>query len=106
MYHVTHGLSNALVLPHVLRFNLPDARDMYAELATVVGLPASATDFLDALEGMCAGSGIERRLRDVGIAEGALGQLADAAMEQTRLLVNNPREVTRADAAAIYQAAW
>jgi alcohol dehydrogenase class IV len=106
IYHVTHGLSNALVLPHVLRFNLPNARAAYAELATVVGLQADAVLFLDALEQRCSDAGIERRLRDVGIAETALDQLADAAMDQTRLLVNNPRDVQRADAHAIYAAAW
>jgi alcohol dehydrogenase len=45
-------------------------------------------------------------LRDVGIGRDDLGVMADDAMLQTRLLGNNPRPVTRADALAIYQAAW
>lgn len=106
IYHVTHGLSNALVLPHVLKFNLRDAEPLYAELGAAVGLPQQATYFLDQLEICCAQTGIERRLRDVGIAESAVDELALAAMEQGRLLVNNPREVTLADARTLYQAAW
>jgi alcohol dehydrogenase class IV len=42
----------------------------------------------------------------VGVPQDALGQLARDAMKQTRLLVNNPRPVTEADARAIYEAAW
>jgi alcohol dehydrogenase class IV len=42
------------------------------------------------------------RLRDVGIAEGDVAQLAEDAMRQTRLLINNPREITLDDARAIY----
>jgi alcohol dehydrogenase len=50
--------------------------------------------------------GIETQLRQVGIAESDLDRMADDAMLQTRLLVNNPREVSRDDARAIYGAAW
>jgi alcohol dehydrogenase class IV len=106
IYHVTHGLSNALVLPHVLKFNLPEAATLYGELAQSVGLGDKAADFIDALEAMCVASGIERRLRDVGIAENAIDTLAAAAMDQTRLLVNNPRDVSHADARGLYASAW
>ena len=47
-----------------------------------------------------------RKLRDIGIARDATTELAEAAMLQTRLLDNNPREVTLADAQRIYDAAW
>jgi alcohol dehydrogenase class IV len=52
------------------------------------------------------GMGLPQRLRDVGIGRDNLGRCAAEAMKQTRLLVNNPREVTEADARAIYEAAW
>jgi alcohol dehydrogenase len=48
--------------------------------------------------------GLPTRLRDVGITEKDLELLADDAMKQTRLLVNNPREVVHTDALAIYGA--
>jgi alcohol dehydrogenase len=48
--------------------------------------------------------GLPTRLRDVGIAAKDLDALADDAIKQTRLLINNPREVVRDDAFAIYEA--
>jgi alcohol dehydrogenase class IV len=112
-YHVPHGLSNALVLPHVLRFNLEAAAKPYAEIAPhafgeLAGLSgaARAEAFIDAIAALSAELGLEQRLRDVGIGENALSMLACEAMKQTRLLVNNPRPVCEADALAIYRAAW
>ena len=111
IFHVPHGLSNSLVLPHVLRFNLPQASEHYAELAAIVApevqgsTEARADGLIVAMQHIAARTGIELSLRQVGIAEGDLDQLADAAMLQTRLLGNNPRELTRADARAIYAAA-
>jgi alcohol dehydrogenase class IV len=111
IFHVPHGLSNSLVLPHVLRFNAPHAANLYAELAEIIapeaiGSTEARTEALIAkMEQMAARVGIETRLRQVGISESDLDRLADDAMLQTRLLTNNPREVTRADARAIYAAA-
>lgn len=110
-FHIPHGLSNSLVLPHVLKFNAPSAAHLYAELAELMGLEGSNDDtktgaFIDWLETIADEVGIERRLRDVRISHNDLPMLADDAMLQTRLLVNNPREVTRDDALKIYEAAW
>ena len=111
IFHVPHGLSNALVLPHVLRFNLPQAGKLYAELAAIVALDTSgskaarAEALIAAMQQIGKRTGIETSLRQVGIRETDLDRLADEAMLQTRLLGNNPREVTRADARAIYAAA-
>jgi alcohol dehydrogenase class IV len=106
IFHLTHGLSNALMLPHVLRFNAPAAAPLYAELAPIFGVAATADGFIDALESLCAATGIPRRLSAVGIPDGSVAMLAAEAMKQTRLLVNNPRDVTEADARALYTAAW
>ncbi|NVJ69466.1 MAG: iron-containing alcohol dehydrogenase, partial [Alphaproteobacteria bacterium] len=105
-FHIPHGLSNALVLPHVLRFNEPVAADMYAELAAVVGAGDSATALIGWLDDIAEAVGIERRLRDMGISHNDLPMLAEDAMLQQRLLVNNPREITQEDAFKIYEAAW
>ncbi|MCB5202230.1 iron-containing alcohol dehydrogenase [Neorhizobium sp. T786] len=113
-FHIPHGLSNALVLPHVLRFNAPNAAVAYAEIAADV-FPDLRSDesaqqrcasFIGRLEELSAKLGLPPRLRDVGIGEGHLAGMARDAMKQTRLLVNNPRPVTEADAHAIYRAAW
>lgn len=112
IFHVPHGLSNALVLPHVLEFNLPAAEHYYAELAEIVtpGVQGSQTaraqSLIAALQQIAQWTGIETRLRDVGVTQGDLDRLADDAMLQTRLLGNNPRELTRSDARAIYAAAF
>lgn len=112
-FHVPHGLSNALVLPHVLRFNAETASAAYAEIAPYafpelaeVGSQARAALFADRLAELSMRCGLECRLRDVGIPADAVAMLARDAMKQTRLLVNNPRPVTEADALAIYQRAW
>ena len=112
-YKVPHGLSNALVLPHVLRFNAEVAPLAYAELLPHVFPQVSATGVGDAavkfVEGMAAlsrTSGLPQNLQDVGIEKEALPMLARDAMNQSRLLVNNPRPVDEAEALAIYEAAW
>ena len=113
-FHVPHGLSNALVLPHVLRFNMVEASQPYAEiaadafpaLASQEGSQAVAAAFIDSLASLSARVGLQQKLREVGIGREHLPKLAADAMKQTRLLVNNPRAVSEADALAIYEAAW
>jgi alcohol dehydrogenase len=112
-YHIPHGLSNALVLPYVMRFNAPNAKELYAELApvimgkTVSGDAATVTEALIThIESLIADLGLPHRLRDMNVPETDLPILASDGMQQQRLLVNNPREVTEADALAIYQAAY
>lgn len=108
-FHLPHGLSNALVLPHVLRFNAQTAPRPYEELARHAfpnESDMSATGFADALARLALRCGLKPRLQDYGITRDSLPLLADDAIKQTRLLVNNPRPVSRADALAIYEAAF
>ena len=111
-FHLPHGLSNALVLPHVLRFNLDHAAGHYAALADAL-LPgrqgddrARATAFIEHVESLAAATRLPMRLRDHGITEADLDRLAADAMLQTRLLTNNPRELLLADARDIYHRAF
>lgn len=103
-FHVAHGLSNSLMLTHVLRFNLPAAGPLYNELAPFVTgeKNARATAMIDWLETLRQDLKIETQLRQVGIGHNHLPGLAEDAMKQTRLLVNNPREVGYDDALALY----
>lgn len=108
IFHVPHGLSNALVLLPVMRFNAEVAHALYAEIAQSV-VPGCQGDthaqtraLIDWLDAMIDASGIPRTLREVGIQHEDLDRLADAAMLQTRLLGNNPRALTREDAYGIY----
>jgi len=114
IFHIPHGLSNALVLPHVLRFNAPQAAGYYAEIAADVfpdlameqGTQGRCAAFIERLADLSQRLGLQTRLRDVGIGEADLPRMASDAMKQGRLLVNNPRDVSEADALAIYRAAW
>ena len=107
-FHVPHGLSNALMLGPVMRFNLEQAHFMYAELGQIIqpGLLGStldqATQLADYLGSLATALGLPGRLTDVGITENDINQLAADAMLQTRLLMNSPREITLQDAAALY----
>lgn len=111
-FKVPHGLSNALVLPHVLRFNAVTKPEPYAALAPItfpelagLDVQEAATGFAQALAALSARCGLPSGLKAVGISEEDLPLLARDAMNQTRLLVNNPRELTEQDALAIYRAA-
>lgn len=109
-FHVPHGLSNALVLVPVLRFNKPAAAALYAELAGAVmpgrifaDTDAAAEAFIDFMDEMVARMPFARRISQVGVVEADLPRLATDAMKVERLLVNNPRAVTYDDAFAIYR---
>jgi alcohol dehydrogenase class IV len=110
-FHVPHGLSNSLVLPAVMRFNLSHAAPLYAELAPLV-LPdigmggtqiARAEALIDWLCALAPNLGLPVRLEEVGITRQDLPALAEDAMQQTRLLINNPRELSYEDAFRIYE---
>ncbi len=108
-YHIPHGLSNSLVLPHVLRFNTESAADLYAELATVISAVnpvAAVTSLPDYFEELIADLALPATLSEMKIAAADLPMLAADAMLQQRLLVNNPRPVSEADALNIYTQAW
>ena len=109
IFHVPHGLSNALVLMGVMRFNLSHAEPLYAELAPILDPAAAdlppaeaAARFVECLDAICRDCKVPASLAEVGVAQKDLERMATDAMKQTRLLVNNPREVTYDDAYAIY----
>ena len=105
IFHAPHGLSNALVLGPVLRFNLPAAAPLYAELAAAVGLKPDGAAFVDEMAALTAEMPMEQRLSDIGVERQHLDRLAHDAMQVQRLLINNPREVALADARALYEEA-
>ena len=113
-YHIPHGLSNSLVLPHVLRFNASHASELYARLAAIIlpdqQLPddsVATTELLaDHFLVLADDLGLPNTLRQMNIEEGDLPMLAGQAVLQQRLLVNNPREVSLEDALAIYSQAF
>lgn len=109
LFHVPHGLSNALVLGPVLQFNLEAAQGHYAELSaathpeeTFADAKAAAAAFVDAIQTLVTQMPMEQRLTDVGVQRQDIERLAIDAMKVQRLLVNNPREVAYEDAVALY----
>ena len=112
-YHIPHGLSNSLVLPHVLAFNAPSAWELYAELlpcvtnSKVIKSSEQAADlFISFMIDLIDRVNLPSRLSEVGVPRSDLDMLASEAMQQQRLLVNNPREMTVDAALMIYEAAF
>ena len=111
-FHLAHGLSNALLLPYVMEFNAVAAPARYANVAIALGcMPDSdnsdmATKGIEKIKELISACGVPSKLSEVGIPEDAIPAMAKDAMKITRLLKNNPRPITEADAIAIYKAAY
>jgi alcohol dehydrogenase class IV len=111
-FHLAHGLSNALLLPYVMEFNIPAATKRYADVAIALGCPYEGNDLQTAQKGVekiksiINDCGIPSRLRDLNIPIDAIEQMAIDAMKIQRLLKNNPREITMEDAVNIYKSAY
>lgn len=108
-FHIAHGLSNAILMPEVLRFNLSANPKRHAEVARALGITIQGNDEdiaiagIKKIEAISNSCNIPKHLTDIGVTENALPELADIAMKVTRLLKNNPREVTKEDAINIYK---
>lgn len=111
-FHLSHGHSNALVLTEVLKFNAPAAKQLYAELMTWLdprskGCHDGLTDlFIDHFNNHLMQSGLTLKLNQLNVPEHMLQVMAEDAMQQSRLLQNNPRELKVEDAFQIYQAIY
>lgn len=111
-FRISHGVSNALLLPHVLLFNSSAAPERYAEISVALGVERNGSvqtaaelgvDFLSQLSRDC---GVPQKLSELKIPREAIPGMARAAMSVTRLLKNNLRPLTEADAVCIYEAAY
>ncbi len=99
-----HGLTIALLLPEVMRYNAPSALGRYAEVASLLG-ERVAEDGEDeaaekaavAVQRLSDDVGIPSGLAELGVREDEVGTLADNAMQLERLLVGNPRRLERED---------
>ena len=108
MFHKSHGLSNSILLPTVMRFNMQGNEKRYADVAIACGCQQGETDAETALRGvefickLSKACGIPQTLEQIGIPKTAVPEMAKAAMLQQRLLKNNPRPITEQDCADIY----
>jgi alcohol dehydrogenase class IV len=111
-FHIPHGLSNALLLPYVMEFNIEADADKYERIATVLGAEKKSSPKETALEGvkilkqLIIDCGLPISLSQAGVKEESIAQLAEGAIKVQRLLKNNIREIAVDDAIAIYKAAF
>lgn len=112
MYHLPHGLSNALLLPYVMEYNIVSAAERYADVAVALGCKREEDAWTTAKAGVArikelnAACGIPASLKEVGVKEETIPQMAMEAMKIQRLLKNNPREINEQAAAAILKSAF
>jgi alcohol dehydrogenase class IV len=112
MFHLAHGLSNALLLPYVMEYNITAATKKYAEVAIALGCEKLAGEESTACAGvrkvkeLINACGIPATLKEVNVTESSIPKMAADAMKIQRLLKNNPREITEQDAIEIYKAAY
>ena len=103
-FHVPHGLSNALVLTEVMKYNQPEAEHWYAEIARDIGAGQTGTSLIDDMLRLQDETRVPKTLSEVNIPESAIKMMADDAMTKDRLLMNNPREMTLEATVKIYEA--
>ncbi len=112
-FHVPHGVANGLLLPYVMECNLSVNLPKYATIAKMLGadteglsLQKAAEKGVEAAKALAVDIGIPLHLRDLGVPKKALEEMAVATMDLTRLLANNPKELTLDDVRHIWQNAW
>ncbi len=112
MYHLPHGLSNALLLPYIMEFNLQTSANQYAQVAMALGCDRQDDDLTTAKSGvkktkdLIRECGLPLHLREVGVKQEDIPAMAESAMKIQRLLKNNPRDVFLDDAINIYKDAY
>jgi alcohol dehydrogenase class IV len=111
--HCSHGVGNGLLLPYVMRFNLPVRRERFAAIARLLGedvtgltVDQSAERAITAVEKLRADIKIPLRLRELGVKEDQLRTFAEKAYAVKRILRVNPRPVTMEDLEGILRAAY
>lgn len=112
-YHLSHGRSNAVMLPYVIEHNLIGNMSRYARIAQLMGENIdglspldAATRCVDAVNTLLSILGISTKLEDYGISRDDLPKLVKGGMKQARLFGSNPRDLTEEDVGNIYSKAF
>jgi alcohol dehydrogenase class IV len=109
-FKIAHGISNAILLPEVLRFNLSAAPERYADIAAAMGMKrngdarGTAQAGIECVAKLSRDCGAPQKLSELRIPREAIPAMAKSAMQVQRLLKNNLRTVTEGDAIEIYEA--
>ena len=102
-FHVPHGLSNALVLTEVMKYNLPKAEHWYGEIAKDLAIGQTGVSLIDEMLRLKEETQVPKTLSDVNISQDAIPMMAEDAMTKDRLLMNNAREMTYDAVVNIYE---
>lgn len=111
-FHIPHGLSNAILLPAVFRFNAVASPERHANVALPLGAEPRSTALETAyagaaqLESLTSACNIDTNLAHHGLDRRSIPHMAAAALTVQRLLRNNPRELTQHDAEQIYESCF
>jgi len=112
-YHMPHGRSNAVMLPHIMKYNLCGNPQKFARIAELLGqdilglhVREAANLAVEAVKDLLDTIQLSYRLRDYSIPHDDLPKLVRGGMAQTRLFVPNPRDLTEDDIAGIYDEAY
>ena len=112
-FNIAHGVSNALLLPYVMRWNKLACMERLRDVAQAMGVniaglsdSQAADASVDAMIELCAAVDIPAGLRAFNVPQDALAPMAEEASKIDRLMRNNPRKLTSEDIESIYQAAW
>jgi alcohol dehydrogenase len=104
-FHIPHGVANSIMMGPVLTFNTPGNPKKFAEAGVAMGLAAStsAEGTIAFMKQLADDIQIPKHLADFGIRDEHIPGLASGVMKVTRLLANNPRELTHEDAMRLYR---
>ena len=104
-FHIPHGVANSIMMGPVLTFNTPGNPKKFAEAGIALGLAAStsAEGTIAFIKQLADDIQIPKHLTDFGIRDEHIPGLASGVMKVTRLLANNPRELTHEDAMRLYR---
>ncbi|MCF8042739.1 MAG: iron-containing alcohol dehydrogenase [Desulfarculaceae bacterium] len=112
-YHMAHGRSNAILLPHVMNYNLSGNLEKFANIAEAMGEDVTglspyeaAALSVEAVYSLMEAVNLSPQLTDYGVSRDDLPKLVQGGMAQARLFVPNPRDLTEADVEQIYAAAF
>jgi len=108
MFHIPHGMANSVMLTTILAFNMPSCGQKIKPLVTALtgGKAVSSQKLINYIRRLCKYLNIPMSLAALNVPKEAIPQMAESVMKITRLLSNNPREMTLPDAVRLYSAAY
>jgi alcohol dehydrogenase class IV len=108
-----HGLANAMLLPHVMRYNCDEVEELTADIAGAMGVPTVGMDCrqaaeaaIQAIEALIEKIGLPRRLRDIGIEKNVLEKCAELALADGSIVYNPKIVMETEEVLSVYMKAY